>query len=97
MASSESVEARYFHCESEICLLKQKAQQESGGELSVAPQKPTVFRQFPQKKPIAERERSKPQLSKDVLAGMSHYFLYRAPRLLQIWMQGIGDKAACRR
>ncbi|KAJ6906710.1 hypothetical protein NC652_024199 [Populus alba x Populus x berolinensis] len=52
---------------------KQKAQQESGGELSVAPQKPTVFRQFPQKKPIAERERSKPQLSKDVLAGMSHY------------------------
>ncbi|KAJ6949439.1 hypothetical protein NC651_003432 [Populus alba x Populus x berolinensis] len=52
---------------------KQKVQQESGGELSVAPQKPAVCRQFPQKKPIAERERSKPQLSKDVLAGVSHY------------------------
>uniref|UniRef100_A0A6N2KCB1 RRM domain-containing protein n=1 Tax=Salix viminalis TaxID=40686 RepID=A0A6N2KCB1_SALVM len=49
---------------------KQKVQQESGGELSVAPQKPPVCRQFPQKKPIAERERSKPQLSKDVLAGV---------------------------
>lgn len=49
---------------------KQKVQQESGGGLSVAPQKPTVCRQFPQKKPIAERERSKPQLSKDVLAGV---------------------------
>ncbi|KAH8519282.1 hypothetical protein H0E87_000897 [Populus deltoides] len=49
---------------------KQKVQQESGGELSVAPQKPTVCRQFPQKKPIAERERSKPHLSKDVLAGV---------------------------
>ncbi|KAK6280491.1 hypothetical protein POUND7_020758 [Theobroma cacao] len=51
---------------------KQKVQQESGtnSELPVSQKK--VIRQFPQKKPVTvDKSQSKPQLSKDILAGVS--------------------------
>ncbi|XP_021299147.1 pre-rRNA-processing protein ESF2 [Herrania umbratica] len=50
---------------------KQKVQQESGtnSELPVSQKK--VIRQFPQKRPVAvDKSQSKPQLSKDILAGI---------------------------
>ncbi|KAK0588713.1 hypothetical protein LWI29_004511 [Acer saccharum] len=53
---------------------KQKVQQESGtnSELPVSQQTKKVFRQFPQKQPVTDKNtvQSKPRLSKDILAGV---------------------------
>ncbi|KAJ0054192.1 hypothetical protein Pint_02846 [Pistacia integerrima] len=52
---------------------KQKVQKESGThyELPVSQQPTKVFRQFPQKRPVADNiAQSKPRLSKDILAGV---------------------------
>lgn len=55
-----------------LWLQKQKVQQESGNDANVSISQPRVIHQFPQKKPVAvDTSGSKPQLSKDILAGVS--------------------------
>lgn len=53
---------------------KQKMQKEIGtdSDLHVSQQPTKVIHQFPQKRPVADNTtQSKPQLSKDILAGLS--------------------------